>query len=62
MRNPNRIPEFCNKLSDIWSKIPDWRFGQLMINLFNTIGDPFYLEDDKLIQKIEEIVNYWTEE
>ena len=62
MRNPERIPDFCNQLSTIWSKVPDWRFGQLMINLFRTIGDPFYYEDDELIKKIEEIVNYWTEE
>lgn len=34
MRDPNRIYKFCNELANIWvTKCPDWRFGQLMMNV-----------------------------
>lgn len=46
MRDPKRIREFCNELADIWeTQCPDWRFGQLIANVFGG-GDPFYLEED----------------
>lgn len=49
MRDPKRIREFCNNFADIWeSQCPDWRFGQLMVNVLTF--DPFYLEDDKMIE------------
>ena len=48
MRDPNRIYEFCNELAEIWSKVPDWRFGQLVINVLGP--DPFYMEDDRAMK------------
>ena len=55
MRDPKRIPEFCNKLAEIWSKYPDFRFGQFMINVFSAVpGDIWYCEDDKMIKFIED--------
>ena len=34
MRDKARIRVFCDKLADIWeSKCPDWRFGQMMMNV-----------------------------
>lgn len=55
MRDPNRIPDFCNRLASAWQKLPDWRFGQLMFNAINEMGrDPFYMEDDKMIEYLEE--------
>ena len=33
MRDPNRIPEILKELEKIWSKYPDLRLGQLIINL-----------------------------
>ena len=48
MRDPNRIYEFCNQLAEVWSKVPDWRFGQLVVNVLGT--DPFYIEDDKAME------------
>ena len=55
MRNPNRIPEFCNKLSLMWGRVPDWRFGQLMSNMLGayvaeTGRDIFFPEDDELFE------------
>jgi len=33
MRDPNRIPEILKELGKVWSKYPDLRLGQLIINL-----------------------------
>ena len=54
MRNPNRIYEILNLLQRGWEKVPDWRLGQLIENLkrYINIDDLFYIEDDKMIEKI----------
>lgn len=63
MRDPNRIDKFCNELKTIWHKVPDWRFGQLMMNLFATYKikysavDWFNAEDDELINFFKEYFN-----
>lgn len=52
MRDPKRIRKFCNQLADIWeSQCPDWRFGQLVENVYrmNGITMPFYVEDDEML-------------
>ena len=56
MRDPNRIPEVLATLQQGWEKVPDWRLGQLIENLKRYIGvdDLFYIEDDKMIEKIIE--------
>lgn len=57
MRSPDRIPNFMYELGDIWMKnLPDWRFGQLMANFIREVGDPFYLEEDKFMEKFKEYV------
>ena len=57
MRDPARIYEFCNRLAAVWQKVPDWRFGQFIDNVFTALGregiDPFFPEDDYMISKIE---------
>lgn len=55
MRDPNRIDEFCRRLAVCWKQVPDWRFGQLMSNLFVAYGkDPFFPEDDVMIKFFED--------
>jgi hypothetical protein len=35
MRNPNRIDPFLNQIGKLWKEnCPDWRFGQLIENVF----------------------------
>lgn len=51
MRDPKRIQKFCNQLAEIWSKVPDWRFGQLVVNVLGR--DPFYIEDDRAMKCFE---------
>lgn len=54
MRDPKRIQAFCNRLARAWEMLPDWRFGQLMMNVLGAMGcDPFFPEDDEMIQHIE---------
>jgi len=53
MRDPERIPEFLEELGKVWKLFPDWRFGQLMANLIGHHVDPFYIEDDKLLERIK---------
>lgn len=54
MRDPRRIDDFCRRLAVCWHQVPDWRFGQLMVNLFGAYGkDPFFPEDEEMIRFFE---------
>lgn len=55
MRDPNRIDKFCDELKTIWHQVPDWRFGQFMVNMDQIIHihydkDMFYIEDDNMLE------------
>lgn len=55
MRDPKRIDSFCSELAEMWKKVPDWRFGQLMINFgryyMSEHGmDFFYLEENDFLK------------
>ena len=57
-RDTRRIQPFCDRLAKAWEKLPDWRFGQLMVNLMRDYvaehgHDIFYLEEDEMIREIE---------
>ena len=55
MRNPDRIDQFLERLGKVWKKVPDWRFGQLMVNVLNSMPkDPFFPEDDEMIKYFED--------
>lgn len=63
-RDPKRIEPFLETLNQLWSKMPDYRFGQLLYllanSMYHTYGyeDMFFPEDDKWIEVIEkEIAN-----
>ena len=60
MRSKDRIKPFCDRLADAWKKVPDWRFGQLMMNVLGSMSakgrDPFFPEDDEMIEFIEKYV------
>lgn len=51
MRDPSRIPKTLERLMKVWEKSPDLRLMQLIINV--TGIDPYYVEDEKLIEMIE---------
>lgn len=59
MRDPDRIDDFCKELSQLWHKVPDWRFGQMMVNVMSgymgdTGRDPFFPEDDELLEYMKQ--------
>jgi len=59
MRDVNRLDGFYDKMKEIHKReFPDWRFGQFMLNFFSYYGDPFYLEEDKFIEKLEDYVKF----
>ena len=51
MRDPNRIEPFLKELGDIWkSQCPDWRFGQLIFNVFDSRRENlWFTEEDRMI-------------
>ena len=55
-RDPERIDPFLDILGRVWKKeCPDWRFGQLITNVFNDMSSTeFYLsEDDRILEHFE---------
>ena len=56
MRSKERIDEFCNKLAELWKKnAQDWRFGQLIVNVFGTLKrDPWFYEEDEMMKVFED--------
>ena len=54
MRDPNRLYDFYDELRKLHMiYVPDWRFGQMIMNVFCTT-DIFYLEEDEILQKVKE--------
>lgn len=50
MRDSKRLNTFYNNLKMYHSSVPDWRFGQLIVNFQRWYGkDIFYLEEDEFI-------------
>ena len=55
MRDPKRIDAVIEAVRDEWKQVPDWRLGQLIVNISRAAGkmDPFFLEDDMLLKVIK---------
>lgn len=56
MRDPKRIKPFLDELGKMWEEeCPDWRFGQLIVNVFSDMNiDPFFPEEDKMLEYFKE--------
>src|SRR5438876_718399 len=57
MRDPARIKPTVRALERLWNRYPDWRLGQLIMNV-NPDGhlagaDPWQVEDDRWLVAIE---------
>lgn len=63
MRDPKRLDDFYDRLKKVHQeKLPDWRFGQLMLNFLSAYMtsngiDFFYCEDAQLIKELEDYVD-----
>lgn len=58
MRDKQQIEDMCSRLKRAWMSYPQWRLGQLIANgVRGATGavncDPFYIEDEKLMNGIE---------
>lgn len=54
MRSKDRIDPFLKRLGDVWRCAPDWRFGQLVVNVLGSMPrDPFFPEEDEMIEYFE---------
>jgi len=55
MRDANRIPKTLAAVEKLWKQNPDWRLGQLIVNIARSAGygDPFFIEDDRLVDGIK---------
>lgn len=65
MRDIGRIDSFCGRLAAAWRKVPDFRFGQLICNIFGEMSekrDPFFPEEDEMIEYIEKWVKEYVGE
>ena len=68
MRDPNRIKPYCDTLATIWGMVPDWRLGQLMVNIITAYAnkhndiDPFYVEDADFMKFVKEFIKETTNE
>ena len=51
MRDIKRIEPLLETLRKIWLEHPDYRLMQLFGNVYR--GDPYYIEDDDLLQRLE---------
>ena len=56
MRDKKRIRPICERLATAWERFPDMRLGQLICNAYIGKRDPFFIEDDELIEMIEKFV------
>ena len=59
MRDVNRLDSFYDKLKQIHKEnFPDWRFGQFIYNFLSWYGrDPFYLEENRFLEEVNNFVN-----
>jgi hypothetical protein len=63
MRDPKRIKPFLEEVEKYWMQVPDWRFGQFIVNWFyNLHVDPFYLEDDEILKSLKEFFDKLKED
>ena len=64
MRDPNRIHEFCKRLERAWLCVPDWRFGQFMMNVLGEMAysgrDPFFPDEEEMIKFIEKYISEYV--
>nr|DAG62494.1 MAG TPA: Protein of unknown function (DUF1040) [Caudoviricetes sp.] len=65
LRDPQRIPALLARVQTAWAKMPEQRFGQLILNYFHWLEEhqkvPFYMEDEELVSQFEAYVAIFTE-
>lgn len=58
MRDINRIKPFLLKIEQLWLQNPDFRFGQIIYLLANSIQrDIFFPEEKEWLEHIDKLLN-----
>lgn len=67
-RSKNRIPKFCDELAKVWmskDSLVDLRFSQIMLIFLQFLQknniDPFYYEEDKMMDLIKKCFKFMEE-
>lgn len=61
MRDPNRIKPILETIEKVWTKWPDFRLMQMLLNCSSHKGngqyipDPYFIEDDDFLMRFQEI-------
>ena len=57
MRDPKRIKIILKEIEKLWKGVPDWRFGQMLINsgLVEDSNFTWNVEDDGLLNQLRRI-------
>lgn len=58
MRDKNRIEETIQLLREAWNLVPDWRFGQLVLNVIGQDPGLFYYEENTVNERLREFIKY----
>ena len=60
MRDENRIDKMCELLRQTWHLVPDWRLGQLVVNISKSCKslDTFYVEDEEFERVMKDWLKY----
>lgn len=57
MRDKKRINLMLNEIAELWeNNCPDWRFGQLISNIFDN-NDLFFIDDDTFMEVVKNFFN-----
>lgn len=57
MRDPNRINDMITIVEDYWTRYPDLRLGQLLLNCVPESKDLYYVEDENLLVLMDSYYN-----
>jgi len=55
MRDPKRIKPILKVIEEIWEKNPDLRLTQLLMDALNMNIDPYFIEDDTLLDCLNKL-------
>ena len=56
MRDPKRIDRILEKVRTLWKTYPDWRLGQLVVNLSGHDAFVFSIEDDIMEEQLDNML------
>lgn len=59
---PGYAMNFYDKFRDLHLNVPDWRFGQLMVNLIGWVRDEVEpdMTDEEFLKSVEKVMKQWT--